>query len=147
MPWLRLKWKDILYADSHVTHSIHFLFLLTFWNGICQWFRKIHLAFSTFLPQCPSRGSKCTGVRSIIFKFKELPNAPKLLPFKILPRKTSQKSDISSKIIKENASIFAEYLRSSKNDLIKPSTFPSCLKVADTVDALYLEQPESQTFL
>ena len=46
-------------------------------------------------------------------------------------KKASQNFNIPTKIIKENADIFAEYLCSSVNGSIKSSTFPSCLKVGD----------------
>ena len=48
-------------------------------------------------------------------------------------KKASQNFNIPTKIIKENADIFAEYFCSSVNGLIKSSIFPSCLKVADII--------------
>ena len=46
-------------------------------------------------------------------------------------KKASQNSDIPTKILKENADIFTEYLYSIINGSIKLATFSSCLKVAD----------------
>ena len=46
-------------------------------------------------------------------------------------KKTSQNSDIPTKIIKENSDIFGKVLCSFINDSIKSFTFPSCLKEAD----------------
>ena len=46
-------------------------------------------------------------------------------------KKASQNSDIPTKIIKENADIFAEYLCSCINGLIKSFTFPSGLEATD----------------
>ena len=45
--------------------------------------------------------------------------------------KTSRSSDISTKIIKENVDILAEFLWKSINRSIKSFTFPSSLKLAD----------------
>ena len=45
--------------------------------------------------------------------------------------KTSQSSDIPTKIIRENVDIFAEFLWKIINSSIKSSTFLSCLKSAD----------------
>ena len=44
-------------------------------------------------------------------------------------KKASQNSEIPTKIIKENADIFPEYLCFSVNGSIKSSAFTSCLKV------------------
>ena len=44
---------------------------------------------------------------------------------------TSQATDISIRIIKENADIFAEFLCRFINSSINTSTFPSDLKLAD----------------
>ena len=46
-------------------------------------------------------------------------------------KKASQISDISTKIIKENVDVFADFLRTSINSPIESSLFPSCLKFAD----------------
>ena len=45
--------------------------------------------------------------------------------------KTSQSSDIPTKIIKENFDIFAEFLWKRINSSIKSSIFPPCFKSAD----------------
>ena len=45
--------------------------------------------------------------------------------------KASQRSDIPTKIIKENDDIFAEFLWESINSSIKSSSFPSCRKSAN----------------
>ena len=46
-------------------------------------------------------------------------------------KKASQNSDIPTKIIKENSDIYGKVLCSFINDMIKSSTFPSCLKDAN----------------
>ena len=45
------------------------------------------------------------------------------------PREASQKTNISTKIIKENIDVFADFLCTSINSAIK--SFPSFLKLAD----------------
>ena len=45
--------------------------------------------------------------------------------------KASQCSDILTKVVKENADVFAEFLWKSINSSIKSSTFPSCFESAD----------------
>ena len=45
--------------------------------------------------------------------------------------KTYQDTDVPKRVIKENADIFAEFLHSSCNGLIKNSEFPSVLKQAN----------------
>ena len=42
-----------------------------------------------------------------------------------------QESEILTKIVKENAEIFSDFLHSSFNKCIKYRVFPSCLKKAD----------------
>ena len=46
-------------------------------------------------------------------------------------KKASQNCNIPTKIIKENSDIFGKVLCSFISDLIKPFTFPSCLKEVD----------------
>ena len=45
--------------------------------------------------------------------------------------KASQKPDTVSKIIKDNADIFSDYLFEAVNSAIKTSNFPNCLKLVD----------------
>ena len=45
--------------------------------------------------------------------------------------KPSQSLDIPTKVVKENADVFAEFLWKSIKSSIKSSTFPSCFESAD----------------
>ena len=47
------------------------------------------------------------------------------------PNKASQRSDIPTKIIKENAEIFTDIIHPCFNHCIETGTFPNCLKNAD----------------
>ena len=46
--------------------------------------------------------------------------------------KACQDTDVPTKILKENADIFADFLHASFNDFVKKSEFPSVLKQANT---------------
>ena len=50
---------------------------------------------------------------------------------KLNKTRASQKTDIPTKIIKENIDMFADFLCTSINSAIKPSRFPSSLKLAE----------------
>ena len=51
---------------------------------------------------------------------------------KLLGRsKTSQNSGVPTKIIKENAELFTNFIHSGLNEAIQSGNFPSCLKWAD----------------
>ena len=50
---------------------------------------------------------------------------------KLSSNKSSQNSDIPTRIVKENANIFADFLCKSINITFKSSMFPSSLKLAD----------------
>ena len=50
---------------------------------------------------------------------------------KLNPRKSTQSTDISIKLLKENADIFASYLCDFFNQSIENSEFPSILKNAN----------------
>ena len=45
--------------------------------------------------------------------------------------KTSQNGDVPTKIIKENADLFTDFIHSALNEAIQSGNFPSCLKWAD----------------
>ena len=51
--------------------------------------------------------------------------------FDLKTKKTSQISDIPTKIIKENVGVFADFLCTSVSSSIKSSLFPCCLEFAD----------------
>ena len=59
--------------------------------------------------------------------FKEIETEIRLLKL----NKSSQYSDIPTKIIKENSDILSNFICESINNSIKSSIFPSCLKHAD----------------
>ena len=59
--------------------------------------------------------------------FKEIETEIRLLKL----NKTSQYSDIPTKIIKKNSDIFSNFICESINNSIKSYIFPSCLKHAD----------------
>ena len=66
------------------------------------------------------------------FNFKQVERVEILNEIKSLrTSKASQDSDIPTKIIKENADFFADFLHTSYNECIKSGIFPSCLKWAD----------------
>ena len=87
---------------------------------------------STSEIQKPSKYS--CNPRQVKFYFREVSveDTQKEI-LKLDNKKASPISDISTKIIKENADIFAEYLCCSINGSIKSSAFLSCLKVADII--------------
>ena len=47
--------------------------------------------------------------------------------------KTSRNSDVPTKITKENAELFTDFIHSALNEAIQSENFPSCLKWADVV--------------
>ena len=71
--------------------------------------------------------------KSKIFHFEEVKigEIKKEIP-RLDKSKTSQKTDISTRIIKENVDIFAEFLCTSINGAIKSVSFPCSLKLAVT---------------
>ena len=74
--------------------------------------------------------TKCN--RNGIFSFREVSFKEIETEISLLKlNKTSQYSDIPTKIIKENSDIFSNFICESINNSIKSSTFPSCLKHAD----------------
>ena len=57
--------------------------------------------------------------------------------------KTSQNSDMPTKVIKKNSNIFSSFLCTNFNSSIKTSKFPQCLKLAD-VTPLYKKGKNDQ---
>ena len=45
--------------------------------------------------------------------------------------KTSRNSNVPTKIIKENAELFTDFIHSALNKAIQSGKFPSCLKSTD----------------
>ena len=45
--------------------------------------------------------------------------------------KTSQNGDAPTKVLKENAELFTDFIHSALNEAIQSGNFPSCLKWAD----------------
>ena len=45
--------------------------------------------------------------------------------------KTSQNGDVLTKILKENAELFTDFIHSALNEVIQSGNFPSCQKWAD----------------
>ena len=71
--------------------------------------------------------TKCN--RNGIFSFREVSFKEIETEIRLLKlNKSSQYSDIPTKIIKENSDIFSNFICESINNSIKSSIFPSCLK-------------------
>ena len=74
--------------------------------------------------------SKCEGKNKFSFIEVTTQDIEKYISY-LETKKSSQASDIPTKIIKENVDVFPDFLSSSINSSIKSSFFPSCLKFAD----------------
>ena len=85
-------------------------------------------------------GEVCKEKKHVYFLFSEVANEEirrEILNLDV--SKACQGTDILSKIIKENASIFASFLHSSFNTSVTSSEFPSVLKQANITPVLKME--------
>ena len=74
--------------------------------------------------------NKCKDIKPFSFEILERNELLKEIR-KLNTKKSSQESDIPTKIIKENAEIFTDFILSSLNDSITKGHFPDILKKAD----------------
>ena len=71
------------------------------------------------------------------FNFETIKRGDVLKKIKSLDcSKTSQNGDVPTKIIKENAKFFTDFIHSALNESIQSGNFPSCLKWADITPIL-----------
>ena len=62
----------------------------------------------------------------------------KLKPLDI--SKTSQNSNVRTKIIKQNVELFIDFIHSALNEVIQSGNFPSYLLLTDTTPLLFLRK-------